>query len=209
MTEEDKDITNLDQDLKASRLAKYHNSKLIQETKYWLVSILGDRIDRDYLINTDLIEVLKDGSILCQLIKCVWGEGSLKFKTSKMAFVQMENIEKFLNFIKFQGVPQDELFQTVDLYEAKDPYQVVMTLQALSRVIKDKFGSQFSMIGPAISHKHERPKVPAKPQYLKGDTPWSTIEYGYIKGSNQATEHVVFGSRRDITRNIESDGSSI
>ncbi|VEU19874.1 DEKNAAC100607 [Brettanomyces naardenensis] len=197
MPAEDEDITNLDQDLKASRLAKYQNTQLIQEVKDWLYNVLGNAIDRSQLERDDLVDFLKDGSVLCSLVNTVWGDGALKYKRSKMAFVQMENIEKFLNFIRAKGVAQDELFQTVDLYEAKDPYQVVMTLQALSRVINKTF-SKYPLIGPTISKKHERPRVPPKPKDLQVDS-WSTIEYGYVKGSNQATERVVFGSRRDIT----------
>ncbi|GME80523.1 unnamed protein product [Ambrosiozyma monospora] len=117
-----------------------------------------------------------------------------------MAFVQMENIERFLNFIKAQGVPQDELFQTVDLYEAQDPYQVLMTIQSLSRLIHKKFGDKYPLIGPTLATKRERPKVPPKPKHFSATSgaSWSTVEYGYIGGSNQNTEKVVFGGRRDI-----------
>lgn len=198
----EKDVSNLDQDLKISRYSKYDNPQLQKEVKDWLGSILGSSVDCDLLYKTDLLEFLKDGSVLCQLINKIWGNDSVKFKTSNLAFVQMENIEKFLNFCKVQGVPQDELFQTIDLYEGKDPYQVIMSLQSLSRLINKKFEGKYSLVGPSISKKHERPKVPTKPKNLSingsGGVPWSSIEYGYMKGSNQNTEGVVFGARRGI-----------
>ncbi|KAG0672427.1 hypothetical protein C6P40_002775 [Pichia californica] len=194
--------TNIDQDLKISRLGKYNNNKLQTEVKEWIFSIIGNEIeDNELILRDDLMKTLKDGSILCILINKTFGEGSIKFKKSKLAFVQMENIEKFLNFCKINGVSQDELFQTIDLYEEKDPYQVIMSLQSLSRVINNKFPNKYSLIGPNISKKHERPKVPNKPKHLvmgQGGVPWSSIEYGYMNGSNQAKEGVVFGGRRDI-----------
>lgn len=196
------EITTLDQDLHDSRLAKYHNAKLINETKNWILKIAGSRINSTNFQSDDLIKSLKDGTILCELINAVWGSNSLRFKKSPMAFIQMENIEKFLTFIKSNGVAEDELFQTVDLYESKDPYQVVMTLEALSRVVDKKFPSKhYGVIGPKIAQRHHRPPIPIKPAFLKGETPWSTIEYGYMKGDNQQQEHIVFGKRRDITNN--------
>ncbi|KAH3665996.1 hypothetical protein OGAPHI_004185 [Ogataea philodendri] len=194
------DITNLDQDLKVSRINKYRNPQLQLDVKTWLVQVMGSAVDEQQLASTDLVEFLKSGAVLCTLINCVWGPNTLPVKSSKMAFVQMESIELFLNFIKSQGVPQDELFQTVDLFEYQDPYQVVMAIQALSRLIHKKFGDKYPYIGPTIATKHERPKVPPKPQKFSATSgmPWSTMEYGYTKGSNQKTEKVVFGARRDI-----------
>ncbi len=193
-----KKITNLDQDLKASRLAKYNNAELISETKEWLATIMRAKINKDDLASLDLIQYLKDGTVLCELINSIWGEGSLKYQNSSIPFMQMENIEKFLTFIKNKGVPQDELFQTVDLYQEKDPYQVLLTLQTLSQFIhKNMPERQYPLIGPAIAKKHQPPKVPKKPKYLKGKG-WSSAEYGYMGGSNQATERIVFGARRNI-----------
>jgi hypothetical protein len=204
--------TNLDQDLKASRVSKYNNPKLQKDVKEWILKILNTEIkNHEEFLSTDLLKNLKDGTLLCLLINKTFGENTIIFKYSKMAFVQMENIEKFLNFCKFQGVAQDELFQTVDLYEEKDPYQVIMSLQSFSRMLNNKFPNKFPLIGPAISKKHERPKIPIKPKHLvmgQGGVPWSSIEYGYMNGSNQKTEGVVFGSRRDIVGNNNNNNNN-
>lgn len=200
MPEEQQANTNLDQDLKVSRREKYNNPKLQKDVKQWIVSVLDGQVESVSILNGELLETLKDGTVLCMLVNTIFGEGSIKFKRSKMAFVQMENIEKFLNFCKFQGVPQDELFQTIDLYEENDPYQVIMSLQSFSRMVHKKFPNKYQFIGPAIATKHERPKIPPKPKHLvlgQGGVPWSSMEYGYMNGSNQKTEGVVFGGRRD------------
>ena len=46
------------------------------------------------------------------------------------------------------GVAHDEIFQTVDLFEGKDPYQVVVTLMAFSRILHVRKQAVFRIIGP-------------------------------------------------------------
>lgn len=60
----------------------------------------------------------------------------LRPRKSNMPFIQMENIALFLTAISQPPIslPPPDLFLTVDLYENKDPAQVVQTLNAFSRV---------------------------------------------------------------------------
>jgi hypothetical protein len=53
-----------------------------------------------------------------------------------MPFVQMENISHFLDFVSRPPVslPPHDRFLTVDLYEKKDPAQVVQCISAFSRL---------------------------------------------------------------------------
>ena len=59
----------------------------------------------------------------------------VKYKQSSMPFVQMENISHFLRACQLQplSLPPHDVFLTVDLYEAKDPAQVLQCLAAFSR----------------------------------------------------------------------------
>ena len=59
----------------------------------------------------------------------------IKFKKSAMPFMQMENISHFLKACEAQplGLPSHDRFLTVDLYESKDPAQVLQCLGAFSR----------------------------------------------------------------------------
>lgn len=192
--------TNLDQDLERSRRAKYENPQLQKDVKAWIIGILGSDTPQQFT-NSDLIDSLKDGVILCKLVNKIFGDGTIKFKERKIAFMQMENIEMFLTFCKNKGIQHDELFQTVDLFEGKDPYQVIMGLQSFSRMVWNQTVGRIAFIGPSISKKNVRPPKPAKPEHLlskNGGVPWSSMEYGYMNGSNQKTEGVVFGGRRDI-----------
>lgn len=59
----------------------------------------------------------------------------VKFKQSPMPFVQMENIESFLKACQMPplNLQSHDVFLTVDLYEAKDPAQVLQCLISFSR----------------------------------------------------------------------------
>lgn len=160
--------TNLDQDLSLSRDAKYQRSQ--QEVSQWIFEALAlpaDNHRRSSDPKYDLIEMLKDGWMLCKLGDLLGLETpTKKFKNSKMPFVQMENIMFFLQTCELIGVTHDEIFQTVDLFERKDPYQVIVTLMAFSRKANEINPSAFpKVIGPKVLKV--KPPVPHKPIALR------------------------------------------
>lgn len=161
--------TNLDQDLNFSRDAKYQRSQ--GEVSQWIfnvLTILPDSHRRSTAPEYDLVEMLKDGWMLCKLGDLVGVETypTRKFKNSKMPFVQMENILYFLQTCKLMGVTHDEIFQTIDLFERQDPYQVVVTLMAFSRKANEINPNAFpKVIGPKVLRV--KPPVPHKPVALR------------------------------------------
>lgn len=75
----------------------------------------------------------------------------VKFKKSPMPFIQMENISHFLRACEMAplNMPAHDRFLTVDLYESKDPAQVLQCLSAFSRVANSVNPSNFpTTIGP-------------------------------------------------------------
>lgn len=75
----------------------------------------------------------------------------LKFKKSAMPFIQMENISHFLRACESPplNMPAHDRFLTVDLYESKDPAQVLQCLSAFSRVANSVNPANFpATIGP-------------------------------------------------------------
>ncbi|KAH3899504.1 related to Transgelin [Saccharomycodes ludwigii] len=189
------DVTSLDEDLKKLRDSKFTQQN-IDEIRYWMFNQI---LKESPSTEENLLDLLKDGTVLCRLAnKLIENDSSfnpIKWKCSKIPFIQMEQISLFLQFCKQYGVPEDELFQTVDLFEKKDPAQVYQTIKSLSRYANLKNPSLFPVIGPKLTKK--KPPVKHKPDYLSKTT-WSTIEYGYMGGSNQTTEHISFGKKRDI-----------
>lgn len=63
------------------------------------------------------------------------GGPGVRYKESRMPFVQMENIFHFLRACQSPplNLQTHDVFQTVDLYEAKDPAQVLQCIVAFSR----------------------------------------------------------------------------
>lgn len=159
--------TNLDQDLHLSRDAKYKKSE--KEVVEWIFNVLHTpHNERLQYQRYDLIEILKDGYILCQLgdLLNLPNSPTKKYKSSKMPFVQMENILFFLKACEMVGVAHDEIFQTVDLFDRKDPYQVIVTLMSFSRRAKETNGAVFTeVIGPKVVKV--KPPVPRKPIGLR------------------------------------------
>lgn len=121
-------VSSLDTDLRQMRLEKY-TPQAAKEVRDWIEEVLGDRIQ-----DGDLIEALRDGMVLCRLVNKAVSPG-VKAKQSKMPFVQRENISHFVRACQMPplGLPDHDIFLTDDLYEAKDPAQVLQCIVAFSR----------------------------------------------------------------------------
>lgn len=68
-----------------------------------------------------------------------------------MPFIQMENIAQFLRACESPplSMPAHDRFLTVDLYEGKDPAQVLQCLGAFSRIANQLYPNKFrTTIGP-------------------------------------------------------------
>lgn len=59
-----------------------------------------------------------------------------KINQTKMAFKCMENINLFLQHARDMGVPAQETFQTVDLWEKQNLLSVSICLQSLARKVQ-------------------------------------------------------------------------
>ncbi|KAJ9490834.1 hypothetical protein VN97_g2385 [Penicillium thymicola] len=121
-------VTSLDKDLRNMRLSRYTPQAAV-EVRDWIEEVLHEK-----LAASDLLEGLKDGVALCKLVNLVVSPG-VKFKQLSAPFVQMENISHFLRACQLPplNLPPHDVFLTVDLYEAKDPAQVLQCLAAFSR----------------------------------------------------------------------------
>jgi transgelin len=86
----------------------------------------------------NFFEVLKDGVILCKLVNALEPGKIKKVNESKMAFKCMENISAFLEAARVFGVPVQETFQSVDLWERQNLNSVVICLQSLGRKVNNK-----------------------------------------------------------------------
>ncbi|KAK5164909.1 calponin [Saxophila tyrrhenica] len=125
-------VSSLDQDMRNLRLSRY-TPQAANQVRTWIETTLGSSLPPG-----DLLEVLKDGVALCKLANLLLrpSHGGIKFKASSMPFIQMENISHFLKACEMPplNMPAHDRFLTVDLYESKDPAQVLQCLGAFSRM---------------------------------------------------------------------------
>jgi hypothetical protein len=97
-----------------------------------------------------------------------------KVNNTKMAFKCMENINAFLEAARDLGVPAQETFQTVDLWERQNLNSVVICLQSLGRKVASptpeiSFCNNFfsSRLATSVS----RPSDQKKPRKTKEYSP--------------------------------------
>lgn len=134
---------------------------MAQECLEWIKIVTDEPINTSGDMD-NFFEVLKDGVLLCKLANCLQSGSVKKINESKMAFKCMENIsgnfhdwflyEKnevfykslnffFINFTAFLecaknfGVPTQETFQSVDLWERQNLNSVVICIQSLGRKV--------------------------------------------------------------------------
>ena len=79
-----------------------------------------------------------------------------KFKQKGPAFLLMENVQSFLGAIKKYGVPDEEVFQTPDLFEARNIPQVTLCLYALARTTQKHPEYAGPQMGPKMSTENKR-----------------------------------------------------
>ncbi|BFZ63919.1 calponin [Saitoella coloradoensis] len=177
-------VSSLDNDLRGKMAGKY-DPQMVEEARDWLSQVIGEELPRDQ----DLLTVLKDGVVLCRAAEKAT---SLKYKKSAMPFVQMENIASFLKAAESLGVPKHELFQTVDLFESKNPGQVISCVHSFSRHASAKIG--IPGLGPKLATK-QAPRVQTEQEKREGANIINGYQYGFASGSQG---DVVFGGKRNI-----------
>ncbi|TFB04785.1 Reticulocyte-binding protein [Trichoderma ghanense] len=167
-------VTSLDKDLRRLRLEKY-TPAAANEARAWIEETLGEPLPSKDLLEglKDGVALCKyvvrhappsspwaafrcrtpyaNLSSTPRLVNLVLPAPGIKFKKSAMPFVQMENISHFLRACQAPplNLQQHDMFLTVDLYEQKDPAQVLQCIGAFSRAANAANPSKFPHpIGP-------------------------------------------------------------
>ncbi|GFS83784.1 myophilin [Nephila pilipes] len=177
-----------------SKIQSKYDPALASQVLVWMKDVMGDNVEE---IDTSgdrepFYQLLKDGQVLCRLIN-ILQPGSIpekKINNSKMAFKCMENINLFLDQVKKLGVPAEETFQTVDLWEQQNLTSVLICLQSLARKAS-KFG--FKSIGPKEAEANVRQFTD---EQLKAGQGVISLQYGSNKGANQSG--INFGNTRHM-----------
>jgi len=124
----------LDKDI-AAKLGAV-GAELEQDLRVWIEGLTGDKFS-----SPSFSKSLKNGILLCKLANAISPGIVPKIQTASAPFVQMENINAFLNAEKRLNVPTADLFMTVDLFEEKNIGQVIRSLATLRRITAGGGGS--------------------------------------------------------------------
>jgi len=119
----------------AERMEKLNSKydKVLEGTvRKWIEEKTGEKLVGEFQA------ALKSGVILCQLINKLQPGSVKSVSPSSLPFKQMENINLFLTGAQAYGVRSEDLFQTVNLYEASNMTQVLLTLDTVMRLSNKK-----------------------------------------------------------------------
>jgi len=195
-------------ELANKRAAKY-DVALANDSMQWVHDVLADAPDEKYRDPenavkskleqadsfkkpTDVVALLKDGTILCHLINVIKADSVKKINTNNMAFKQMENITNFLKGCEAIGCQKADLFQTVDLYEGNNVPQVISGILALGRKAQT-IGYDGPVLGPTESTENKREFTE---EQMKAGQHIIGLQAGSNKGASQAGQN--FGKTRAI-----------
>ncbi|KAL7286573.1 hypothetical protein TKK_0019200 [Trichogramma kaykai] len=166
-----------------------YSEELAQESLEWIKMITNENINTSGDMD-NFYDTLKDGTLLCRLVNCIKPNSVRKINQSTMAFKCMENINGFLETARDLGVPAQESFQTVDLWERQNLNSVVTCLQSLGR----KAGNYgMPSIGPKEADKNIRN---FSEEQLKAGQGIISLQYGSNKGATQSG--INFGNTRHM-----------
>ena len=147
-----------------------------KEALQWIAAVTGESI----AANADFEKVLKDGVLICKLMNKLSPNSIKQINTKGSNFQLMENHARFQEAAKKYGLPDDEVFQTVDLFEARNIPQVTKCIHALGRITQ-----KHNWTGPALGPKmaEENKREFTAEQIAEAQNTVSQ-QMGYNKGAN-------------------------
>jgi len=154
------------------------NQALEDEVMEWIAACLGEPLPKG-----PLEDVLKNGVILCHLINKLAPGSVKKIQEKGTNFQLMENIQRFQAAVKKYGVPQEEIFQTADLFERRNISQVCLSLHALGRITQKHPEWTGPSLGPKMADKNERTFTE---EQLRSSEGHLGLQMGYAGGASQA-----------------------
>ncbi|KAF5285032.1 hypothetical protein FQR65_LT02344 [Abscondita terminalis] len=171
-----------------AKLAAKRSPEQDKEAQEWIETILGAKFPAGQLYE----DVLRDGTVLCQLINKIAPGSVAKINTSGGQFKFMENINNFQDALKKYGVNDVDVFQTVDLYEKKDIAQVTNTIFALGRQTYKHPEWKGPYLGPKPSDENVRDFTE---EQLKAGQTVIGLQAGSNKGATQAGQNIGAGRK--------------
>lgn len=171
-----------------AKIAGKRDPQAEREVLDWIEAVIGERLP-----NLPYEEVLRDGIVLCKLMNQLMPGYVQKINTSGGQFKMMENINKFQEGCKKYGVPEIDVFQTVDLWERRNIPQVTQCIFALGRTAQVHTEWRGPILGPKLSDENKRE---FSEEQLRAGEGVINLQYGTNKGANQSG--INFGNTRHM-----------
>eukprot|EP00003_Mantamonas_plastica_P025459 TRINITY_DN4_c0_g1_i11.p2 TRINITY_DN4_c0_g1~~TRINITY_DN4_c0_g1_i11.p2 ORF type:complete len:221 (+),score=81.17 TRINITY_DN4_c0_g1_i11:1876-2538(+) len=187
----------LDAELEYKKSLKY-DVEAEGQAQEWLEEVTGVAFS-----GSDFQDSLKDGIILCKAINEIAPGSIKKINKMKAPFMQMENVSSYIDACKELGMPEHDLFVTVDLYEGKDMGQVVQNIHALGRQAQS-LGYDGPTLGAKLSEKREVEFTEEQLAEARGAVP--LLEANANKGASQAGMRSI--GNQIVKTNDTGDGGS-
>jgi len=164
-----------------------------KECVIWIQEVTSLKFEMEVKDQIDFGTLLKDGSILCELINKISPGSVKKINTMKAPFKQRENIEMYLKACAAYGLKEQDLFQVNDLFENKNLYMVVDNLCNLGGMTQ-KNGWDGPVLGVKQASENKREFDEAT---MKAGQSMIGLQYGTNKGASQAGM-TPYGASRQI-----------
>lgn len=172
----------------ANKIAGKRDPALEESILEWMSAIMGQQLPRG-----DFGDTLRDGTILCNFMNKLMPGCIPKINTSGGQFKMMENITNFQNAAKQWGVPEIDVFQTVDLWEKRNISQVAQCLMAIGRACYLHPEYTGPCLGPKPSEESKREWTQ---EQLRASEGIINLQYGSNKGATQSGQN--FGNTRHM-----------
>uniref|UniRef100_A0A023FX39 Calponin n=1 Tax=Amblyomma parvum TaxID=251391 RepID=A0A023FX39_AMBPA len=171
-----------------NKIAGKRDPALEESIMQWMSAILGQPLPQG-----DFGDILRDGVVLCNLMNKLMPGCIPKINTSGGQFKLMENITHFQNAAKQWGVPEIDVFQTVDLWEKRNIPQVAQCLMAVGRACYNHPEYRGPCLGPKPAEEQKREWTQ---EQLRAGEGIINLQYGSNKGATQSGQN--FGNTRHM-----------
>jgi hypothetical protein len=135
-----------------AKLAGKRDPQQEADAREWIESVLGEKFPAGAAYE----DVLKDGQVLCRVMNKLKPNAIPKINDAGGQFKMMENINNFQKAVEEYGVPRNDVFQTVDLWEKKDIGAVTTCVFALGRTSYRHPEWAGPWLGPKPSEENKR-----------------------------------------------------
>ncbi|KAG0411596.1 hypothetical protein HPB47_011268 [Ixodes persulcatus] len=170
------------------RIASKRDPELESQILDWIEEVLEARLPQG-----PYEEVLRDGVVLCKVMNALQPGIIPKINTTGGQFKKMENIVMFQNAAKQWGVPEIDVFQTVDLWEKRNIPQVSQCILALGRACYLHPEYEGPCLGPKPAEINKREFTELQ---LRAGEGIINLQYGTNRGANASGMN--FGNTRHM-----------